>query len=457
MKHPLSSFPRRMSEAIPLMVLAGEASGDRRAAELVRALRQLAPDRRFFFFGSGGPELRAEGVETLVDIGDTAIIGPLEVARAVGKFLAFYRDLVRAARDRRPRAVILVDWPEFNLRIVRPLKGLGLTTIYYISPQVWAWRQYRVRTIRRYVDRMIVILPFEVAFYQRHGIAADYVGHPLVDSVRATLDRVAFCRKYGLAADRPILSLLPGSRRTEVEHILPIMIRAAGLLSRTVHAQWVIPLAPTIEVSFVRDILTRAFVPAQPPKRKAEGMSEGGIRENATAVELEEKDGSSGRKNSPPPRAERDRPTTRMEPFSFPLRALFIPDDTYNALAHSELAVVTSGTATLEAALLGTPLVVVYRARSLNYWLIRPLLKLDTFGMVNLIAGERIVPELIQRDLTPERLSNVVGDLLANETARRVMKEKLARVRERLGEGRAAERAARIVLELIGGNGAPSR
>lgn len=403
-----------MSEATTLMVLAGEASGDRRAAELVRALRQCAPERRFVFFGSGGPALRAEGVQTLADIGDTAIIGPLEIARSLRTFLDLSRELVRAARERRPRAVILVDWPEFNLRIVKKLKRLGLTTIYYISPQVWAWRRYRVRTIRRYVDRMIVILPFEVEFYRHEGISVDYVGHPLVDSVRATLDRHTFCQKYGLAANRPIVSLLPGSRRTEVEHILPIMIKAADLIGRKGDAQWIVALAPTITPEFVRSVLKRSFIEDQ-------GAREGLSSERMSLA------------------------------LAGGVRALFLPNDAYNALAHSELAIVTSGTATLESALLGTPLIVVYRTRAINYWLIRPLLRLDTFGMVNLIAGQRIAPELIQKDLTVEKLTSVVCELLQNDARRTAMREQLARLRERLGDGGAAERAARVVLSVIDG------
>jgi lipid-A-disaccharide synthase len=374
-----------------IMLLAGEASGDKRAAELVEALKRLSPETRFSFFGSGGDQMRREGVEVLADIRDTAIIGPVEIVRALGKLRLIYSKLLQAARERRPDLVILVDWPEFNLRIVKDLKRLGLTTIYYISPQLWAWRRYRVRIVRRYVDKMIVILPFEVEFYRQQGIAVEFVGHPLVDSVRATLDRTAFCRKHGLASDPPIVSLLPGSRRTEVVHILPVLVEAASRVSQRLNVQFVIPLAPTISLELARSIIERAR--------------------------------------------------------SVPVRV--IQGDTYNALAHSELAVVTSGTATLEAALLGTPLIVVYRARAVNYWLIRPLIHLDTFGMVNLIAGERVAPELIQRDFTPEKLSAAMLELLSDESKRTAMKEKLSEVCKRLGEGGAAERAAEVVLAFL--------
>jgi lipid-A-disaccharide synthase len=382
-----------------LMILAGEASGDQRAAELIRALKGLAPDLSLHIFGCGGPAMRAEGAETLADISETAIIGPWEILRALTRFSALYRRLLDAARQRRPAAVILVDWPEFNLKLARPLKRSGLRTIYYIGPQVWAWRTYRVRTLRRYVDRLIVILPFEVDFYRRHGIAADYVGHPLVDTVRATLSRSAFCEKYGLDPDRPILSLLPGSRLTEVERLLPILVRAARMLNARFPAQFLIPLAPTIRSETAWALIHRG----------------GADTENAL----------------PDP----------------PLRVL--EGETYNALAHSDLAVIASGTATLEAALLGTPMIIVYRARAINYLLVRPLLHLNTFGMVNLLAGERIVPELIQWDLTPQRLAETMRELLADARRRDTIKIRLAEVRRQLGEGGAAQRAARIILRAI--------
>ncbi len=343
--------------------------------------------------------MRAEGAETLADISETAIIGPLEILRALTRFSALYHRLLDAARQRRPAAAILVNWPEFNLKLLRPLKRLGLRTIYYIGPQVWAWRTYRVRALRRYVDRLIVILPFEVEFYRRHGIVADYVGHPLVDTVHATLSRSEFCKKHGLDPDRPILSLLPGSRPTEVERLLPILVRAARILDAHYCAQFLIPLAPTIRPEMAWALIHRAWA----DKGKA----------------------------SPSP----------------PLCVL--EGGTYNALAHSDLAVITSGTATLEAALLGTPMIIVYRARAINYLLVRPLIHLDTFGMVNLLAEERIVPELIQWDLTPRRLAETMRELLADAQQRDAIKMRLAEVRRRLGDGGAAQRAARIILRVI--------
>ncbi|MCS6816703.1 MAG: lipid-A-disaccharide synthase [Blastocatellia bacterium] len=383
-----------MNSTRSLMVLAGEASGDERAAEVLRALKTLAPEGALPVFGCGGPALRAEGAETLADIAETAIIGPVEIARALARFYALYRRLLRIARERRPTAALLVDWPEFNMKLLRPLKRMGVRTIYYIGPQVWAWRTYRVRALRRYVDRLIVILPFEVEFYRRHGIVAEYVGHPLVDVVRPTLSRAAFYAKHGLSSDRPVISLLPGSRRTEVERILPFLARAA----RALHAQWpaqfLIPLAATISPEMAWSLLRHT-----------------------------------------------------LQPMDLPVRVL--ERETYDALAYSDLAVITSGTATLEAALLGTPMIVVYRARAINYLLVRPLLHLDTFGMVNLLAGERIVPELIQWDLTPERLAGTMMELLADPKRREIMQAHLAEVRKRLGEAGAARRAAEIIWRVL--------
>lgn len=374
------------------MILAGEASGEQHAADLMQALRRIAPGTTFEFFGSGGARMRQAGADILIDVNQVSIIGPVEILKAWRSILQAFRTLKQAARERQPDAVILIDWPEFNLKILKFLKQIGRRTIYYISPQIWAWRRYRLRTIKRYVDKMIVILPFEVDFYRRAGLEVEFVGHPLVETVRATKDRTAFCAEYQLDPQRPIISFLPGSRRSEVTHIFPVMLEAM-LRLRSSGAQFVVPLAHTIARAWVQAMMRR--------------------RHRSVAL-------------------------------------TFIEQNTYNAVAHSELAVVASGTATLETALLETPLIVVYRSSALNYCLIRPLIHLDTFGMVNLIAGEKIAPELIQFDMTPERLADTIRGLLQDQTARAIMKEKLKQIKRKLGDGNAAERAARIVIQTIG-------
>ena len=212
------------------MIVAGEASGDKHGASLARALKRINPEISFELFGSGGEEMRAAGVETLVDARDVAIIGVPEIARALGKLYRAYRTLLKAARSRRPSVIVLIDWPDFNMRLAKKLHREGFKIVYYVSPQVWAWRKYRVKALRRDVDRMLVILPFEEAFYRQAGIDVEYVGHPLAEAVRATLSRDAFCHRHGLNPARPIFALLPGSRQKEIHYHLPLMLDAAKRL-----------------------------------------------------------------------------------------------------------------------------------------------------------------------------------------------------------------------------------
>lgn len=375
------------------MLVAGEASGDRHGAALVRALARLYPDVRIEVFGSGGDELRAAGVETLVDVREMAVIGALEIAGALHRFYRAYRTLLTAARRRRPDVAVFIDWPDFNLRLVRRCHRDGLKTVYYISPQVWAWKSYRTRTIRNCVDKMLVILPFEKQFFDDRGIEVEYVGHPLAGAVGVTADRPEFCKQHRLEANRPIVALLPGSRQKEVHYHVPLMLESARLLSSDrPDLQFVIPLASTIE---------------------------------------------------------RERVETVVNPSKVDARV--IEHDTCNALGHSELAIIASGTATVEAALLAVPMVIVYKASELNWRLVRPLIHVDTFGMVNLIAGRQVVPELIQHDATPEKIAAEARAILGDADRLDRMRRDLAEVRERLNAGgcHASERAARAVMNVI--------
>ncbi len=405
------------------MIVAGEASGDKHGASLAQALRQRYPELKFELFGSGGEEMRAAGVETLVDAREVGIIGVPEIARAIGKLYRAYRTLLSAARLRRPSAVVLIDWPDFNMRLAKKLHREGFKIIYYISPQVWAWRRYRIRALRRNVDRMLVILPFEEEFYKRAGLEVRYVGHPLAEAVCTTASREEFCRRHGLDPARPIFALLPGSRHKEIHYHLPVMLEAAKRLridsqdtesqisnpqSAIRNPQWnapqfVVPLASTVR----REDVSAAIQEAQLAAR------------------------DSG------------------EPDQ--LCVTVIEGDTYNALGHSEFAVVASGTATVEAALAGTPMVIIYRGSELNWRLIRPLIHLDTFGMVNLIAGRRIVPELMQHDATGEKIAREAAAILSDPARLARMRQDLRHVRELLAAdgGSAAERAAQAVIEVI--------
>jgi lipid-A-disaccharide synthase len=375
---------------LKLMVVAGEASGDKHAAHLVEALRKLRPDTQFEIFGSGGEEMRVAGVETLVDARELAIMGALEVAAALPKFLKVFRTLREAANVRKPDAVILVDFPEFNLRLAKKLKRDGHRVLYYISPQVWAWRSYRVKQIKRDVDRMLVILPFEKAFYEQQGVQVDYVGHPLLDSVKVTSSRSEFCQKNQLDETKKMIALLPGSRRKEVSYILPPMLEAVRECYK-INPDWqfVIPLAKTIDSEVVT-----------------------AMTKDATNVKL-------------------------------------IEGDTYNAVNAADLAVVASGTATLETAIIGTPLIICYRASTLNWKLFTPFIKVPFVGMPNLIAGRIVAPELLQDQLKGNKLFREIQAFLNDpyrlQKARMEMKE----VREKLGAAEASQRAAKVIIESV--------
>lgn len=390
-------------ERLSILIIAGEASGDKHGAALARALCRLYPRISFEMFGSGGDEMRSAGVETLVDAKDVAIIGIPEIARALGRLYAAYRKLITAARARKPDVVVLIDWPDFNMRVARALRRDGFKIVYYVSPQVWAWRRYRVRALRRDVDRMLVILPFEEEFYKDSEIDVEYVGHPLAESVAVTSTREEFAARHGLDASRPIVALLPGSRKKEVYYHAPPLLDAAVKLGRmnasvfSLAPQFVVPLASTIDR---REIETR----------------------------IEEAEARNGAK----------------------IDARIVERDLYNALGHSEIAVVASGTATVEAALVGTPMVIVYRGSQLNWRLIRPLIHLDTFGMVNLIAGHIVAPELMQKEVTGERIAREVEAMLKDGSRLARVREELASVAEKLRSGRTAgaERAARSVVEI---------
>jgi lipid-A-disaccharide synthase len=386
----MDSATRNPNSAICLMIVAGEASGDKHAAHLVTALKTLSPQTQFEVFGSGGVEMRAVGVETLIDVRELAIMGVLEVAAAFPKFLRVFRQLRAAANERKPDAVILVDWPEFNLRLAKKLKRDGHRVFYYISPQVWAWRSYRVQQIKRDVERMLVILPFEKAFYEQHGVQVEYVGHPLLDSVRVTKKRAEFCQQYGLDPARPVIALLPGSRRKEVSYILPPMIAATKELHPTYpELQFLLALAPTI---------ARPQIEAH-----CQALS------NLTVIE----------------------------------------NDTYNAVAAADLAVVASGTATLETAIIGTPLIICYRASQLNWQLFTPFIKVPFVGMPNLIAGREIAPELLQNQFTGTNLARHLIALLQDPLRLAQAKTDLAEVVAKLGAVNASERAAEVILTSL--------
>jgi lipid-A-disaccharide synthase len=375
------------------MIVAGEPSGDAHAAALVRALREHSPHVEFEFFGATGPQMRADGVQTIVDSDELAIMGILEVTRVFPKFLNAFRKLKQAALQRSPHVVVLVDWPEFNLRLASALHQRGIKVIYYISPQLWAWRPRRINTIKRDIDLLLSILPFEAEWFRERGVDhVEFVGHPLAGEVKARFGREEFCRRNGLNPAQPIISFLPGSRRKELQRILPPMLGAIERLATArPDVQCVVVVAPSRTIEETTQILTQ---------------------QNGTgAIKL-------------------------------------IEGQTREALAASDAAAIASGTATLEAAFLGTPMVVVYKESSVNWHTLGRLITVTHFGLVNLVAGREIAKELMQHDLTGANVADELLKLLEPSVNKKA-REQLAEVAHKLGEAGASERAAESILSFL--------
>jgi len=380
------------------MIVAGEASGDAHSAALIEALRELSPDTEFEFFGAAGPKMRSAGVDAIVDSDDFAIVGLAEIARALPMFWSAFTKLKQAAVVRKPDLVILVDFPEFNLKLAKTLKRQGFRVVYYISPQLWAWRKYRVSAVRKYVDLMLTILPFEKEWYASNGVPqVEFVGNPLANEVHSSIGKEEFCKIHQLDSNRPVISLLPGSRQTEITRILPEMLAAAELIvNERRDVQFVVAAASTKARNSIDPIIRNEVLK--------------GLRIPETLIVVEK--------------------------------------NTYEALNASDAAAVTSGTATLETGIIGTPLVVVYKGSTLNYKLLRPLINVEHFGLINLIAEKRIAKELIQNDFTPEALSAEIIRLLepdVNSSVRGDLRSAVAK----LGTGGASKKAAEAILGFL--------
>lgn len=369
-----------------ILISAGEPSGEMYAARLALALRGRTAAR---IFGLGGVHMRAAGCELLADCAQVSVVGISEVIRRLPEVWRIYRLLADEAARRKPALAILVDFPDFNLRLARRLHAQGTRLVYFISPQVWAWRPHRVHLIKRLVERVLCIFPFEEDFYRRAGVPVDYVGHPLVDTVQSRSTRAGFAAQFGLDSSRPIVGLLPGSRPSEVAHNLPTMLDASRLLWDRGTRQFALAVAPNI-----------------------------------------------GEKHF----AHFARP-------DFPVT--LVPEGAYDVLAHSDCSIVSSGTATVEAALLDAPMVVVYKVSGPTAFIARRLVRTPFFAMANLIAGRRVVPELIQDDFTPDAVAREAARLLESPNARDEMRAGLANVRARLGKPGAIERAAQIIAALL--------
>jgi lipid-A-disaccharide synthase len=377
---------------IQLLLSAGEASGDMYAARLATALKQRLD---VAIFGMGGPLMRTAGVDIITDYSEVSVVGITEVLKRLPSLVRAMRHLVDEADRRKPALAILTDFPGFHLRLARKLRRKGIRNIYYICPQFWAWRPWRVNLVRRRFAEALCIFPFEEKFYADAGVPVKFIGHPLVGNVQATLARELFSKKYGLNNGGRIITVLPGSRRGEIAHHLPILVEALGEIRRRISAplEIVVAVAPELDVARL----------------------EAGF------------------------------------PADWCVR--FIKNDAYNALAAADLAIVSSGTATVETALLGIPMIVVYRLSPLTARLAKPLVKTKFFAMVNLIAGRAVVPELIQDYFTAQRVASEALSLLSDSSEGQAriaeMRRGLQEVQNLLGPPGAVERAADEIARLL--------
>ncbi len=372
-----------------ILVSAGEASGDLYASLVVEALRRLEPDTQFF--GCTGPRLRAAGVRTVVDAASLAVVGLVEVLHHIPRIYGEYRKLLAAAEREKPDLAILTDSPDFHLRIARQLHRRGVPVVYLVAPQAWAWRKGRVHEMRRTLSRLLCIFPFEEAFFRGHGVNATYIGHPLAGIVRPSLTRDEFFRKHRLAPERPLLSILPGSRRGESARHLPALMDAVERIYREQAVNFVLPASANTGTAFFQERIGNA------PVRVIEGES-------------------------------------------------------WDAMAHCDLALAASGTVTVEAALLAAPMVTYYKVTGTSWLMGKMLVDIPFYSMVNLIAGRAVVPELMQGKMTGENLAREALRLLRDDSARSQMKAGLAEIRETLAGGaEAPARAARVIQEILEG------
>jgi len=373
---------------VRILISAGEASGEMYGAQLIAALRHRDPSLEFF--GVGGDRMRSAGCDTVVDSKDLAVVGISEILGQLPKIWGLFRKLIAEADKRRPDLAVVIDSPAFNWRVARQMRKRGVPVVYYVCPQFWAWRQGRVRLLRKYVHKALVIFPFEEQFYRERGVDASFVGHPLADLRRPAIEREDYAHEHDLDPAKQWITLMPGSRVKEVRMNLPAILQSAEKLGAGY--EFLLPIAPTLDRSFFEGLVGSAAI--------------------------------------------------RLVPESLP------------ALYHSRAGIVASGTATVEAAMMGTQFVMVYRVSSLTYLLGKPRVKVPRFAMVNLIAGEEVVPELVQRDFTAEKVVARINEILPDGPARDTMLNGLAAVKARLRPPdqhnvHPADRAAEAVLHLL--------
>lgn len=371
-----------------VMIIAGEASGDHHGAKLVKAIQKK--DKGIFFCGIGDQALERAGVKILMRASALGVVGITEMIAKLPKLVAGLGIIKKLLKALRPDLLILIDFPDFNLRVAKWAKKLGIPVLYYISPQIWAWRKGRVNQIRRHVDHMAVILPFEKEFYQKHGIPVTFVGHPLLDGGDPLIHPIPTAD----SGDAPLIGLLPGSRDSEVSRHVPVMLEAAGKLQKKMAGiRFAISVAPSVDRQTVEEM----------------------IQDHAAGLKLE-----------------------------------IVPGRVEKILYRCRVAIVASGTATLETAISGTPMVVIYKVSPVSYWIGRAMIRgINAISLVNLIAGKALVPELIQKEADPETIAARAWELLENTAQRRQLQQELRQLRHCLGGSGASERVAEIALGML--------
>lgn len=373
-----------------ILIIAGENSGEKYGANLVHQFKKFHPD--FAFFGIGGKNMAAEGVELLFSIHDLSVIGGIEVFTHLPRIKKIFNRINKEIKKRRPKASVLIDSPDFNLRLANKLKKQNVPVLYYVSPTVWAWRKGRLKTIKKTVEKMMLIFPFEEKTYEESGIPAVYVGHPLKEKVRASFTREEFMKKYGLSPQKRIISLLPGSRKNELKYHMPVLPEALHRIQTEWDAHFILLLAESLDENLISDYLPL-----------------------------------------------------------FPEKLTVLTENHYEAMAASDLVLSACGTANLEAALLETPLVVFYRLSPLTYPFVRLLSKINNFSIVNILSGKRIVPELIQGDFNPENVFQEAKKILESEKIRSEMIDHFKKIKKILGEKIASQNAAQELHTIISG------
>lgn len=375
-----------------IFISAGESSGDMHGAELVQSLKKIAP--QLSFYGLGGEEMEKAGVKLFYNIVEIAVVGLLEVTTNILKFVKIFYSTVGKLKQDKPDLAILIDNPGLNLRLAKKIKNLNIPIIYYISPQVWAWGGKRIKRIKKLIDKILVVFKFEENFYRKENVNCKFVGHPLVEKVTPKMDPRIFKNKFKISKYYPIIGLLPGSREKEIKSHLPILLKGAKLIHKNhPKSAFIIIKSSGVKKDFYQPFITNLSIPIK-----------------------------------------------------------LISDYNYDCINASDFCLVASGTATLETAILETPMIIVYKVSYLTWLILKPQVKVPYIGMVNVIAGEKIVPELVQHQLRPKKIANLTNYFLENPEKRNLLIKELKRVKDSLGMGEASEKASKEIINFIENN-----